>query len=299
MSDRLTVVKTCKLFIGGAFPRSESGRVLPVASPRRKDAAPVAYVAHASRKDLRDAVEAAARAQPGWAARDAYNRGQVLHRLAEVLEDRRAAFTDAIRAGSTATAAVARREVDAAVDRLISYAGWADKYGHVLGTHDPVSGPYYAFTVPEATGVVVLLPPASPALLGLVQMTAASICTGNAVILIAPAGPGTNPLPAVQVSEACGASDIPSGVVNLLTGLPSELVPHIARHRGIDAVGAAASGLDAESIAVLRGGAAENLKRVHVETADGARWYDAEAMSTPWSLEPFVEFKTIWHPAAT
>ena len=355
MSDRLAVVKTCKLFVGGAFPRSESGRVLPVigAAARRQASrrprststsksasasppapAPVAYVAHASRKDLRDAVEAAAKAQPGWAARDASNRGQILYRLAEMIEDRREAFSTAIREVSGATAAAARREIDASIDRLVSYAGWSDKYQSLLGTHDPVSGPYYAFTVPEATGVVVVLAPPAPPLLGVVQMTAAAICTGNAVVAVVPVDPdgadradgaGTggdgggrgrgsasrgatrgsrasrvpaNPLPAVQLAETCTASDVPAGVINVLTGLPPELVPHVALHRGVDAVSAASAGLDDDDLAALRAGAAENLKRVHVEDADGARWFDHEAMATPWSLEPFVEMKTIWHPSA-
>ncbi len=360
MSDRVAVVKTCKLFIGGAFPRSESGRAVPVhgAAARRQAArrarsgagaggsaggrgggggtsaepAPIAYVSQASRKDLRDAVEAAAKAQPGWAARDATNRGQILYRLAEMIEDRREAFAGALREVSGATAAVARREIDASIDRLVSYAGWTDKYQSLLGTHDPVSGPYYAFTVPEATGVVVAFVPPEPALLGLVQLAAAAICTGNAVVAVVPVEPGggggnedgraraargtrgpgargsssrsrgtppvVNPLPAVQLAETCNVSDVPPGVVNVLTAVPTELVPHVALHRGVDAVAAASAGLSHEDVAALRAGAAENLKRVHVETADGARWFDHEAMATPWSLEPFVEMKTIWHPSA-
>lgn len=335
MSDRLAVVKTCKLFIGGAFPRSESGRVLPVlsAADRRAtgrrarttssasatksaggsatkdggrtrktavaaDPVPIAYVSHASRKDLRDAVEAATKAQPGWAARDPYNRGQILYRLAEMVEDRREAFASAIRVASGNTAVAARREIDETIDRLISYAGWADKYSQVLGSHDPVSGSFHTFTLPEATGVVVLFPPVEPSLLGVVQMTAAAICTGNAVVVVVPTTGDANPLPAVQLSETCNVSDVPHGVVNVLTGVPTELVPHVSLHRGVDAVSAASSGLSDDDVVALRAGAAENLKRVHIEAADGARWFDADAMSTPWSLEPFVEYKTIWHPSA-
>lgn len=330
MSDRVSVAKTCKLYIAGGFPRSESGRVLPVhrradldgggsKSSRRKtktkskkkvsakaagagaDAGPVpvAYVSHGSRKDLRDAVEAAAKAQSGWASRDAYNRGQILHRLAEMLEDRRDTFIAALREVSGDTAAVARRELEASVDRLVTYAGWCDKYAHVLGTHDPVSGPYYAFTVPEPTGVIAVVapPPPAPSLLPLVHLTAAALCPGNAIVAIVPATVGTNPLPAIQFAEACATSDIPAGVVNLLTADVSELTSHLAEHRGID--GIAAAGADTDLAAKLRAGSAVNLKRVTVLDVDEDGWGDGAARTGPWSLEPFVEMKTIWHPSAT
>ena len=296
VADRLEVLPTHKLFIGGAFPRSESGRSLAVGAAR---------FAHASRKDLRDAVEAARGAQEKWAAMTASNRGQVLYRVAEMMEGRKgelaAVLADAAGRGTARRRPGAKpaAEVAAAIDRLVSFAGWADKYTQVLGCQNPVAGPYYNFTAPEPTGVVGVVAPDQPALLGLVSLIAPPLCAGNTIVALASE---THPLAALILAEACATGDIPPGVVNILTGLRLELVPHFAWHRGIDAVHAA--DLPADQAAALRAGLAENLKRVVVRTGEkrgrGAPapidWH-AGACSGPGWIEPFVEMKTVWHPA--
>jgi acyl-CoA reductase-like NAD-dependent aldehyde dehydrogenase len=301
MTDRLEVTKTFKLYVGGAFPRSESGRTRAFSSARG-----LVHIAHASRKDFRDAVEAARRAQSGWAAATAYNRGQVLYRMAEMLESRHDEFVDLlatpIAAGAKPrrgakqrrTASAPRAEVAAAIDRLVCFGGWADKYAQVLGCNNPVAGPYYNFTVPEPSGVVGVVAPDEPALLGLVSLLAPPLCAGNTIVAL---GGESNPLPAAVLGEVCATSDVPPGVVNILTGSREELIPHVASHREVDAVFAA--GLTPEHAAALRAGTADNLKRITVldagrETRD---WYDEGANHCPWRIEPFVEMKTIWHPA--
>ncbi|MEX2219170.1 MAG: aldehyde dehydrogenase family protein [Phycisphaerales bacterium] len=309
MSDRLDVTKTYKLYIGGAFPRSESGRTLPVG---RAPGGPVAHVSRASRKDLRDAVEAAARAQPAWAEATAYNRGQVLYRMAEMLEGKKAEFagllgSPALRAGSSGTprskargtrkpAAERRatqetaREVEAAIDRLVCFGGWADKYAQVLGCNNPVAGPFYNFTVPEPTGIVGVIAPDAPALLGLVSLIAPPLCAGNAVVAL---GSETSPLVAAVFAEVCATSDVPPGVLNILTGLREELVPHFSSHREINAIHAA--GVSPAHARALREGAADNVKRVTVR--EGVDWFDEGACHSPWWIEGFVEMKTMWHPS--
>ncbi|MDZ4830318.1 MAG: aldehyde dehydrogenase family protein [Phycisphaerae bacterium] len=289
---RIPVTKTCKLLINGAFPRSESGRVLPLLDAKKRH---VAAIAHASRKDLRDAVEAASTAQAKWAAATAYNRGQVLYRIAEMMEARSGELVDAIRVIEGSTAAIARREVDASIDRVVSFAGWTDKIGQVLGNQNTVAGPYYNFSVPEPTGVVVVVAPDRPSLLALVSLVAPVVCAGNAAIAVAS---DFNPLVAVSMMEIIATSDVPAGVINILTGRRAELLPHIASHREINAVSAALS--DAAERRVLELGVAENLKRVLVLANDGGKlnWYDDERFASPWSIEPFVEIKTIWHPSA-
>lgn len=289
MSGRLEVAKTWKLFVGGAFPRSESGRSLAVVDPAGRT---IAHACLASRKDLRDAVEAARRAQPGWAARSAYNRGQILYRMAEMAEGKRDELVRAIRATTGATAAAARRETDASIDRLVSFAGWCDKFAMLLGSHNPVAGPYYDFTVPEPTGVVAIVPPDEPALLALVSLLAPALAAGNAVVVVAG---DRHPLPAAALGEICATSDVPAGVVNVLTGRRAELLEPIAAHRGIDAVSAA--DLSRGATRTLELGAAENLKRVRVERIGAEGWLDDAERTGPWTIEPFVEFKTIWHPA--
>lgn len=284
------VPKTYKLFIDGAFVRTESGRSAKVAGP---DGSVVAHVCRASRKDLRAAVEAARGAQRGWAERSAYNRGQVLYRMAEMLEGKRREMADALEATGAAAGTRAQREVEAAIDRLVSFAGWTDKLGSVLGCHNPVDGPYYTISVPEPAGVVVAVPPDEPALLGLVTLLAPPLCAGNAVVAAAGV---RHPLPAALLGEVCATADVPAGVVNCLTADRDELIPHIAAHRDVDAV--AGCNLEPAQETALRAGAAENLKRVAMERFDEAGLHDDEACHGPWRIEPFVEIKTIWHPAA-
>ncbi|MBL8760841.1 MAG: aldehyde dehydrogenase family protein [Phycisphaerae bacterium] len=294
MSDRLEVLKTYKLFIDGKFPRSESGRSMIVHDRAGKV---LAHASRASRKDLREAVEAARRAQPGWAGATAYNRGQVLYRLAEMIEGKAAelaALIDACEGGKQGPGPeCGAGEVRACVDRLVAYAGWADKYSQVLGCNNPVAGPYYNFTVPEPTGVVCVLAPASPSLLGLIALAAPALCAGNAVVAVASSA---SPLPAAVLAEGVATCDLPGGVLNILTTQQDELTQHAASHRDIDAIHAA--GLDAKNAELVRGGVAENLKRVTVRTLDPADWYDPRLCENPWWIEGFVEMKTMWHPAS-
>jgi acyl-CoA reductase-like NAD-dependent aldehyde dehydrogenase len=252
------------------------------------------HAARASVKDLRDAVAAARRAQGSWSRRTAYNRGQILYRLAEMVEGRSAEFAAALRATSTLAPAAAAAEVAAACDRLVAYAGWADKFPQVLGTHNPVAGPYYNFTVPEASGVAMVFAPEEPALLGLVSLIAPPLCAGNAVVAL---GGFAHPLPTVLLGEACATADVPHGVVNLLTGRRGDLIAAAAAHRDVDAIHAA--GCSKAERRALEGGAAENLKRVTVRELAAADWRDARRCESPDWIEPFVEMKTIWHPSAT
>lgn len=283
---RLPVTKTPKPYVGGAFIRSESGRTRPL-----HDAAG-AFLAHVplcTRKDLRNAVEAAAKAGPGWARRTAYNRGQILYRLAEMLEARRAEFAAAlVRFGARRAAAL--REVDAATDRLVHYAGWADKYEQLLGGVNPVAGPYFNFTVSEPMGVVGVIAPAAPPLLGLLSLVAPVIVSGNTVVALASE---PQPYPAILLGELLATSDLPGGVVNLLTGTRADLLPTFATHahlRGLSAVA------DAAERRVLDLGAAESVKRVrYTPDAPLAAWLGGAAQG----LEPiraFIEPKTTWHP---
>jgi acyl-CoA reductase-like NAD-dependent aldehyde dehydrogenase len=289
MTNRLPVTKTYKLAIGGKFPRSESGRSIAI-----KNAAGevIAHTCRASRKDLRDAVEAALAAQPGWAGANAYLRGQILYRLAEMVEGKRDELANALACTGAVTDADARTEVDLCTDRLIAFAGWADKYHHLLGCHNPVTGPYYNFSVPEATGVVGIVSPDEPSLLGLISLLAPALCVGNAVVVLASEA---NPIPAAVFTEALATSDLPGGVVNLLTGERNELVPQFATHREINAI--LAAGVSSEHRRELELGAAENLKRVRV-LDDATDWSDDSALESPWMLESLIEIKTIWHPAS-
>ncbi|MBX3377319.1 MAG: aldehyde dehydrogenase family protein [Phycisphaeraceae bacterium] len=293
MPERLDVLKTYKLFIGGAFPRSESGRSLPIAGGNGK---PVAHIAHASRKDLRDAVEAARKAVPGWSGTTAYNRGQVLYRMAEMLEGKRLEFVEALKvsrrvgSGKGGAGGSPAKEVDAAIDRLVCFGGWADKYAQVLGCNNPVAGPFYNFTVPEPTGVVGVVAPKEAPLLGLVSLLAPVICSGNTAVALASEA---NPLPGAILGEVCATSDVPAGVINILTGHRAELLPHFASHRDID--GLHAAGLSGEEARLLREGVAENVKRVTVRGRTD--WFDEAEWHSPWWIEPFVEMKTIWHPS--
>jgi acyl-CoA reductase-like NAD-dependent aldehyde dehydrogenase len=259
---RLAVRKTYKLFIGGAFPRSESGRTLELEGYN---------VARASRKDARDAVVAARKAFGGWSAATAYNRGQVLYRLAETMETR---------AGAFGAACSGRREVARAIDRVVWYAGWADKLAQVLGSANPVAGPYFNFTIPEPTGVVAIVAPTEPALDGLVARLAPAVVGGNAVVVLAS---DDYPLAAIELAEAVATSDVPGGVVNVLTGLRSELAPVLAAHMDVNAIDV--TGADGD-VAALEALAAENVKRVVRARED----------RSPWEIASFMELKTVWHP---
>lgn len=294
MTDRLTILKTYKLFIGGKFPRTESGRSIKVADA---SGAVVAHTCRSSRKDLRNAVEAAEKAQPGWASANAYLRGQILYRMAEMLEGKRDELATAIAITGKIGKDAALAEVDASVDRLVAFAGWADKYPQILGCHNPVTGPYYNFSIPEPTGVVGVVCADDSSLLGLVSLVAPVICSGNAVVLLASE---TNPIPACVLGEVLATSDLPGGVVNILTGLRDELVEQFAAHRAINGVFAA--GVSDAERTVLEAGAAENLKRVRVldlGSDPAAGFADDAAMESPWTIEPFVETKTIWHPVSS
>jgi acyl-CoA reductase-like NAD-dependent aldehyde dehydrogenase len=260
---RLPVKKTYKLYVGGAFPRSESGRTYEAEGHN---------VARASRKDARDAVRAARGAFPKWAGLTAYNRGQVLYRLAEMMETRR---TDLERVSS------GRKEVDAAIDRVIWYAGWCDKLPQVLGGSNPVAGPYFDFTVPEPTGVVAVLAPPEPALGAFVARAIPPLVGGNTVVTVASE---THPLAAIELAEAFATSDLPGGAINILTGYRDELAPWLAGHMDVNAIDV--TGADG-TIAELERLAAENVKRVVRSTADA---------QSPWEVEAFLELKTVWHP---
>ena len=262
MSGRLAVRKTYKLFIGGAFPRSESGRTLELEGYN---------VARASRKDAREAVVAARKAFSGWSSATAYNRGQVLYRLAETMETR---------AGALAVACSGRREVARAIDRVVWYAGWADKLAQVLGSSNPVAGPYFNFTLPEPTGVVAIVAPREPALDGLASRLLPALVGGNAVVVVASEA---HPLAAIELAEAVATSDIPPGVVNVLTGLRDELAPILAAHMDVNAIDV--TGADGE-VAALEVLAAENVKRVVRARED----------RSPWEIAAFMELKTVWHP---
>ncbi|MEV4103974.1 aldehyde dehydrogenase family protein [Nonomuraea sp. NPDC049649] len=277
--SRLAVRKTYKLFIGGAFPRSESGRSYPVTSPKGDF---LANASRASRKDARDAVSAARKAFPGWSGATAYNRGQILYRIAEMLEGRRAQFADELGMGRKA----ALESVDAAVDRLVWYAGWSDKIASVHSTANPVAGPYFNLSTPEPTGVVAVVAPADP-LLGLVSVVAPVIVTGNTCVVVAAE---RTPLPAITLAEVLATSDLPGGVVNILTGHQAELAPWLASHMDVNALDL--TGVTDPDLALrCEQDAAENLKRVFVPSGDD------------WSADPglrrmtaFLETKTVWHP---
>jgi acyl-CoA reductase-like NAD-dependent aldehyde dehydrogenase len=281
--SRLPITKTPKPYVGGAFIRSESGRTFPI---KDADGNFFANIPQCTRKDLRNAVEAAAKAGPGWAKRTAYNRGQILYRLGEMLEARRQEMADEL--GTSKAAAL--REVDTATDRLIYYAGWADKYEQVLGNVNPVASAHFNFTVSEPMGVVGVITPDSPPLLGLVSLIAPIIVSGNTVVALAS---GQTPYPAILFGEMLATSDLPGGVVNVLTGFRKELVPTFATHTHLRGISAAAN---AEERKALRLGAAESVKRVRFsELDDDAGWFDDNAQSA-YAIRDFLEFKTTWHP---
>lgn len=285
MSDRVEVRKTHKLFIGGAFPRSESGRTYEVTSSSGDF---LANIAQASRKDARDAVLAARAGTTAWAKATAYNRGQVLYRIAEVMEGRRDQFIADIEQGEGLSEKKATAQLDAAIDRWVWYAGWADKFAQVAGSSNPVAGPYFDFSIPEPTGVVAAVAPQQPSLLGLVSVIAPIIVTGNAVIVMPSP---VHPIPAITLAECLATSDVPAGVVNVLTGAPGEVMPWLASHADVNALDL--SGIIDEGLAAdLEREAAGTVKRVR-----GAR-PDADWFATPTTsrMRAFVEIKTVWHP---
>jgi acyl-CoA reductase-like NAD-dependent aldehyde dehydrogenase len=283
-ADRLGVRKTYKLYVGGDFPRSESGRSYPV---RDRHGEVAARAARASRKDVRDAVRAARTAFPGWSSATPYNRGQVLYRVAELMEGRRAQFVDEVGRGG---ADEPEREVDAAIDRWVWYAGWSDKIHHVLGTVNPVAAPYFNFTIPEPTGVVGIVAPAEPALLGLASRLAPAVISGNAVVVLASEA---RPLPAVTLSEVLATSDVPGGVINVLTGFTEELVPWLAGHMDVNALDT--TGVPANLLSQVDELAAENVKRL--VRANG-EWF-GDGAESPYAVTAFMEMKTVWHPIGT
>lgn len=278
MSSRLVVRRTCKLFIGGAFPRSESGRTYEVTD---RDGQLIANVAKASRKDARDAVSAARKAFPTWSGLTAYNRGQVLYRVAELMEGRRAQFVDEVTAvGETAA------EVDAAIDRWVHYAGWTDKLAQVLGSANPVAGPYFNLSVPEPSGVVAALAPQESSLLGLVSVIAPLIATGNTGVVVTSQ---ERPVPSVSLGEVLQVADVPGGAVNLLTGHTAELAPWLAGHMDVNAIDL--TGANSELALDCERAAVENLKRVRPPREED--WLDPPDLSR---LTDFLEIKTVWHP---
>jgi acyl-CoA reductase-like NAD-dependent aldehyde dehydrogenase len=261
--SRLPIRKTYKLYIGGEFPRSESGRTYEAQG---------ANVARASRKDVRDAVRIARQAFPKWAAMTAYNRGQVLYRIAEMMEARRAEFAE-LSSGA--------KEVDLSIDRFVWYAGWADKLAQILGSSNPVAGPYFNFTVPEPTGVVGIVAPPEPPLAGLVSRLAPAIVGGNATVVLASE---TSPLAAIELAEVLATSDVPGGVVNILTGYQDELAPVLAGHMDVNAIDVGGADGQVEELERL---AADNVKRVVRGKPDA---------QSPWEIAAFLELKTVWHP---
>ncbi|AMB58113.1 aldehyde dehydrogenase family protein [Microterricola viridarii] len=279
---RLAVPKTYKLYIGGKFPRSESGRTYEVLSAGGEF---LANAAMASRKDARDAVVAARSAVSGWSGATGYNRGQVLYRIAELLEGRRAQFVAEIRDVEGVTAAAASAQVDEAIDRWVWYAGWADKYVQVAGNANAVSGPYFNISVPEPTGVVAIVAPQDSSLLGLVSAVAPALVAGNTVVVIASE---KLPLAAISLSEVLATSDVPGGVVNILTGSPAEIAPWLASHADVNAIDLVGAGaLDWISMQIA---AADTLKRVFTpENGPDA------AAPTLGRITGFTETKTVWH----
>lgn len=285
--DRLVVKKTYKLYINGEFPRSESGRSWAVAGAKGET---VANASRASRKDARNAIVAARKAFNGWSAKTAYNRGQILYRIAEVCESRREELERELRASGSSSSG-ARKEVAATIDRLVYYAGWADKYSQILGSVNPVAGPYYNFTVVEPTGVVASVAPDEPALLGLVSRIAPAVVSGNTIVAVVSEA---RPLPAMTFAECLATSDVPPGVINLLSGFRSELTPWLAAHMDVNLLDI--TGLDDEMSVPAQSAAAENVKRVVRFDAATHGWADERHSQSLWTIAEFLETKTVWHP---
>ncbi len=287
MSSRLDVKKTYKLYIGGKFPRSESGRYLSAKSASGEH---LDNYSHASRKDFRDAVVAARAAEGGWSKATAYNRGQILYRAAEMLQTRASELVTEITRSTGGSAAAAKREVTLAIDRLVYFAGWTDKYPQVFGSVNPVASAHFNFTTPEPVGVVAVLAPDEPSLVALVSLIAPVILSGSTVIVVASEN---YPLPAVSFSEILATSDLPGGVVNLLTGRRAELATHIASHMDVNAIVDGAGDLAVS--ATLQGGSATNLKRYANRALAAKEWFTTKGEEA-YAILDTVEFKTAWHP---
>ena len=290
--SRLPVTKTPKVYVGGAFIRSESGRVFPIREGGSKNGtgALLGNIPQCTRKDLRNAVEAAAKAGPDWAKRTPYNRGQILYRLGEMLEARSGEMAEAIAISGAGSKAIAAKEVAASVDRLVYYAGWSDKYEQVLGNTNPVAGPFFNFTVAEPMGIVGIIADDEAPLLGLLSQIAPVIVSGNTCVALASE---KYPYPAIVLGEMLATSDLPGGVVNLLTGFRKELVPTFSTHthiRGISAV------VNAEERKALQLGAAESIKRVRSKPAGGDFDWLSDKAQGAYEIRDFIEFKTTWHP---
>jgi acyl-CoA reductase-like NAD-dependent aldehyde dehydrogenase len=284
MSDRVSVAKTYKLYIGGAFPRSESGRSYPVTDSKGGF---LANAAQGSRKDARDAVAAARKAFPGWSGATAYNRGQVLYRVAEVLEGRREQFISEVALSEGVPAKKAQSLVETAIDRWVWYAGWTDKIAAVLGSSNPVAGPYFSFSTPEPTGVVAVLAPQQSSLLGLVSVIAPVIASGNTCVVITSQD---RPLPAITLSEVLATSDVPGGVVNIITGRTAEIAPWLASHADVNALDL--TGASESLRADLERSAAGTVKRV-LRTKAGEDFTVTPDLSR---IRAYLETKTVWHP---
>ena len=286
MDSRVDVRKTYKLFIGGAFPRSESGRTYAVADTKGRF---LANASLASRKDARDAVVAARGAAPKWWAATAYNRGQILYRIAEMLEGRRAQFEEEVANAEGISGRRATATVDAAIDRWVWYAGWSDKIAQVLGSSNPVAGPYFTFSVPEPTGVVAAIASQRSSLLGLVSAVAPIIVGGNTCVVVAAE---ERPLPAITLAEVLATSDLPGGVVNILTGRPAEIGPWLASHADVNALDL--TGVEDDALATeMAVDAAVNVKRVLAPPRKAPDWFDAPGLDR---IRSFVETTTVWHP---
>jgi acyl-CoA reductase-like NAD-dependent aldehyde dehydrogenase len=285
------VRKTYKLYVGGQFPRSESGRSYIV---RGTDGAPLANAVRSSRKDLRDAIRTARGAVGGWAGKTAMNRGQVLYRVAELMEGRRAQFVEEVAVAEGLSIPAASAQVDRAIDRWVWYAGWADKISQVLGTVNPVGAPYFNFSIPEPTGIVGVVAPESSSLLGLVSRIAPAVVGGNAVVALASE---SRPLPAVTLGEVLATSDVPPGVINILTGLRRELVPVMAAHLDVNAMDV--WGVPRDMRAATETAAVDNVKRV-ARPPRGADerfdWLDDRRAQRPEWIAAYLEIKTVWHP---
>jgi acyl-CoA reductase-like NAD-dependent aldehyde dehydrogenase len=292
MPDRIDVRKTYKLYIGGAFPRSESGRSYAVTAANGD---PLANACRASRKDLREAVRAARKAFQPWADKTAMNRGQVLYRVAELMEGRRDQFVAEVSAAEGLREPKAREAVDRSIDRWVWYAGWADKIAQVLGSSNPVAAPYFNFTIPEPTGVIGIVAPETSSLLGLVSRVAPALVAGNAVVVLTSE---TRPLPAITLAEVLATSDVPGGVVNVLTGLKKELVSVLAGHVDVDSIDV--WGVPPELRTETELIAADNIKRIARRPAGVTDakfdWLDDRAAERPEWIAAYLEMKTVWHP---
>ena len=286
MAPRLPITKTPKCYVGGAFIRSESGRVAALNDAGGKF---FANIPQCTRKDLRNAVEAAAKAGPGWAKRSGYNRGQILYRLAEMIEVRGSEMADAIALGGASDAA-ATKEVSASIERLIHYAGWADKFAQVLGSVNPVSSPHFNFTVTEPIGIIGVIAPDDAPLLALVSLIAPAIAGGNSVVALASQA---RPYPAIVLGEMLATSDLPGGVVNILTGQRSEMLPTFATHEHLRALSGVAN---ADERKQLRLGAAESVRRTRLRKSEDAPDWFADSAQGVHEIRELIEFKTTWHP---